>query len=203
MNVLCFLVKISSRSTFSLSLSLSLSKFVSLSKKTFRASFLCGPFVLLLFAAFSCCLLFVCLLSSSFLPPQKRESIIYLHLSNDDDAFLFCEDSPNGGGREHQEGTLLFLSFQILSLRFWCRRLRRRLSRLHDHRFFVSGRYFLDRTRALLEPSREESERSSSSSLRRSSLNPVVLFFARERERERESAFERRRRRRRARMHFD
>ena len=45
----------------------------------------------------------------------------------------------------------------------------------------------MDRTRALLEPSREESERSSSSSLRRSSLNPVVLFFARERERERES----------------
>ena len=112
-----------------LSLSLSLSKFVSLSKKTFRASFLCGPFVLLLFAAFSCCLLFVCLLSSSFLPPQKRESIIYLHLSNDDDAFLFCEDSPNGVGREHQ-GTLLFLSFQILSSRFCCCRRLRRLARI-------------------------------------------------------------------------
>ena len=113
------------------------------------------------------------------------KSIIYTHpKQDDDDAFLFCEDSPNGGGREHQEGALLFLSFQILSLRFCCRRVRRRLSRLHDHRFFVRGRYFLDRTRALLEPSRDESERSSSSSLRRSSLNPVVLFFARERERE-------------------
>lgn len=40
----------------------------------------------------------------------------------------------------------------------------------------------MDRTRALLEP-RDESARSSSSSLR-SSLNHVVLFFARERERE-------------------
>ena len=138
MNVLCFLVKISSRSTFSLSLSLSLSKFVSLSKKTFRASFLCGPFVLLLFAAFSCCLLFVCLLSSSFLPPQKRESIIYLHLSNDDDAFLFCEDSPNGVGREHQ-GTLLFLSFQILSLRFCCCRRLRRLVRILRSLFVCLG----------------------------------------------------------------
>ena len=124
--------------------------------------------------------------SSSLLTPHERSIIIYTHPKrDDDDAFLFCEDSPNGGGREHQEGTLLFLSFQILSLRFWCRRVRRRLSRLHDRRFFVRGRYFLDRTRAVWEPSsREESERSSSSSLRRSSLNPVVLFFARERERE-------------------
>ena len=122
----------------SLSLSLSLSKFVSLSKKTFRASFLCGPFVLLLFAAFSCCLLFVCLLSSSFLPPQKRESIIYLHLSNDDDAFLFCEDSPNGGGREHK-GTLMFLLFQILSLRFCCCRRLRRLVRILRSLFVCLG----------------------------------------------------------------
>ena len=140
------------------------------------------------FFAFAFCPSFSCRTrkkSSSLLTPHERSIIIYTHPKrDDDDAFLFCEDSPNGGGREHQEGALLFLSFQILSLRFWCRRVRRRLSRLHDHRFFVRGRYFLDRTRAVLEPSREESERSSSSSLRRSSLNPVVLFFARERERE-------------------
>ena len=66
---------------------------------------------------------------------------------------------------------------------------------------FGGDTFWIERER-VLEPSRDESERSSSSSLRRSSLNPVVLFFARERERERESAFERRRRRR-ARMHFD
>ena len=148
----------------------------------------CGPFVLsLLFRVCFLPLLFVSYSQKVVVTFNTTDkSIIYTHPKrDDDDAFLFCEDSPNGGGREHQEGALLFLSFQILSLRFWCRRfLRRRLSRLHDHRFFVSGRYFLDRTRALLEPSREESERSSLSSLRRSSLNPVVLFFARERERE-------------------
>lgn len=146
----------------------------------------CGPFVLsLLFRVCFLPLLFVSYSQKVVVTFNTTDkSIIYTHPKQDDDAFLFCEDSPNGGGREHQEGALLFLSFQILSLRFWCRRVRRRLSRLHDHRFFVRGRYFLDRTRAVLEPSREESERSSSSSLRRSSLNPVVLFFARERERE-------------------
>lgn len=148
----------------------------------------CGPFVLsLLFRVCFLPLLFVSYSQKVVVTFNTTDkSIIYTHPKrDDDDAFLFCEDSPNGGGREHQEGASLFLSFQILSLRFWCRRVRRRLSRLHDHRFFVRGRYFLDRTRAVLEPSREESERSSSSSLRRSSLNPVVLFFARERERER------------------
>ena len=82
-------------------------------------------------ASFSCT-------SSSFLPPQKRESIIYLHLSNDDDAFLFCEDSPNGGGREHK-GTLMFLLFQILSLRFCCCRRLRRLVRILRSLFVCLG----------------------------------------------------------------
>ena len=106
---------------------------LTLKKKTFCAS-LSGPFVL--FAAFSYASF--SWTSSSFLPPQKRESIIYLHLSNDDDAFLFCEDSPNGGGREHQ-GTLLFLSFQILSLRFCCCRRLRRLVRILRSLFVCLG----------------------------------------------------------------
>ena len=40
----------------------------------------------------------------------------------------------------------------------------------------------MDRTRALLEPRDESARSSSSSSSLRSSLNHVVLFFARERE---------------------
>ena len=102
-------------------------------KKTVCAS-LSGPFVL--FAAFSYASF--SWTSSSFLPPQKRESIIYLHLSNDDDAFLFCEDSPNGGGREHK-GTLMFLLFQILSLRFCCCRRLRRLVRILRSLFVCLG----------------------------------------------------------------
>ena len=91
-----------------------------------------------------------CFPSSSLLPPfthkpqTKRESILYLHLSNDDDAFLFCEDSPNGGGRYYQS-TLKFSLSLVSRLRFCCRRrLRRRLSRVHDRFLFVWGlRYFL------------------------------------------------------------
>lgn len=43
----------------------------------------------------------------SFFTPRTEREKEFIHIQNDDDAFLFCEDSPNGGGREHQ-GTLLF-----------------------------------------------------------------------------------------------
>ena len=105
-----------------LSLSLSLS-LVCFSQKNICAS-LCGPFVLLLFRCFLRIASFS-FTSSSLLPPQtNRESIIYIHLSNDDDAFFFCEDFPNGGGRYYQ-GTLKFSLSLVSRLRFCCRRLRR------------------------------------------------------------------------------
>ena len=150
--------------------------FLSLEKKICAS--LSGPFVL--FAAFSYAS-FSCT-SSSFLPPQKRESIIYLHLSNDDDAFLFCEDFPNGGGRYYQ-GTLKFslssrLSFVALLLSSFTS------SCACTRSLFVCfggwDTFLMDRKRWALEPPRE-SKRSSSftSSSLRSSLNPDLLFCAR------------------------
>ena len=165
------LVKISSRSTFP-----PLSLFV--------VRFFCA---LLLFFSASFCFFFrpsqkSSSASSFFTPRTEREkNIIYTHPKRWW-CILVLRGLPQRWWSRTPRYVTVFLLFQILSLRFRCRRLRRRrLSRLHD-RFFVWGRYFLDRTRALLEP-RDESARSSSSSLR-SSLNHVVLFFARERERE-------------------
>ena len=131
----------------SLSLSLSRHSFVSLSheKNNFAPLLFCfavrlscsSPFSLL--SRTECLSSFSCSSSSLFLPPRKRESVIYLHLSNDDDdAFFFREDSPNGGGRYYQ-GTLLFLLFQILSLRFCCCRRLRRLVRILRSLFVCLG----------------------------------------------------------------
>ena len=166
------LVKISSRSTFP-----PLSLFV--------VRFFCSSSLLPPFSA-SFCFFFSSLTSSSsqvtfHTTNRERESIIYTHPKRWW-CILVLRGLPQRWWSRTPRYVNVFLLFQILSLRFRCRRLRRRrLSRLHD-RFFVWGRYFLDRTRALLEPRDESARSSSSSSSLRSSLNHVVLFFARERE---------------------